>query len=452
MNAAAEKYEVSIPVAGAMLTGELTVPFGAHGLVIFAHGSGSSRFSPRNQLVAKILRDSGLATLLFDLLTTDEEAVDNHTRQYRFDIQLLANRLVRAVEWAIQQPSIRSLSVGLFGASTGAAAALIAASRLPETVQAVVSRGGRPDLAGPFLSRVMSPVLLIVGGCDTDVIRLNDVAYAQLENTKAIEIVPGASHLFEEPGTLKKLRGFPRHGLTLTWRARKQSKRSDTMWIRFEDRREAGEMLAKKLRSFRGRDDVVILALPRGGVPVGFEVASELGLPLDVLVVRKLGIPGHEELAFGAIASGGYGYIDKPLVRALKMPESMIEEITQRETRELIRRESLYRGQRKRPMLTGKVVILIDDGLATGSTMRSAVHAVRSESAKEIIVAAPVCSRQTCEALQNGIDTWCLCVEAPEPFYAVGFWYRNFDQTTDEEVQRLLAESRKVVEIRKQAA
>jgi putative phosphoribosyl transferase len=224
------------------------------------------------------------------------------------------------------------------------------------------------------------------------------------------------------------------------------------MWVRFEDRREAGEMLAKKLRAFRGRDDVVILALPRGGVPVGFEVAKELGLPLDVLVVRKLGIPGHEELAFGAIASGGFGYIDKPLVKALKMPESMIEEVTQHETRELVRRESLYRGQRKRPVLRDKVVILIDDGLATGSTMRSAVQAVRADAANEIVVAAPVCSQQTCEALQNGVDTWCICVEAPEPLYAVGFWYRNFQQTTDEEVQQLLEESHRVAEVRKKAA
>jgi putative phosphoribosyl transferase len=224
------------------------------------------------------------------------------------------------------------------------------------------------------------------------------------------------------------------------------------MWVRFEDRQEAGEMLAKKLRAFRGREDVVILALPRGGVPVGFEVAKELGLPLDVLVVRKLGIPGHEELAFGAIASGGHRFIDKSLVNALKMPESVIDEITQRAMQELDRRERLYRGKRKVPLLTNKVVILIDDGLATGSTMRSAVQAVRAEAAKEILVAAPVCSLQTCEALQNGVDTWCICLEAPEPFYAVGFWYRNFEQTTDEEVQRLLEESQRFAAVRKKAA
>jgi predicted phosphoribosyltransferase len=224
------------------------------------------------------------------------------------------------------------------------------------------------------------------------------------------------------------------------------------MWIRFEDRREAGEKLAKMLRTFRGRNDVVILALPRGGVPVAFEVAKELDLPLDVLVVRKLGVPGHEELAFGAIASGGHRFIDRGLVNALKMPETMIDEVIRRESLELERREASYRGQRRKPLLTDRVVILVDDGLATGSTMRSAVDAVRAEAAKEIVVAAPVCARQTCDELQNGVDTWCLCVQAPEPFYAVGLWYRNFDQTSDAEVQRLLAESQRFGRVSKQAA
>jgi dienelactone hydrolase len=204
MNAPATNYDVSIPVDGAMLAGELIVPIGACGLVIFAHGSGSSRFSPRNQLVAKRLRDSGLATLLFDLLTREEEAVDNYTRKFRFDIQLLAMRLSRAVRWAKQQPSIKELKIGLFGASTGAAAALIAAAELPDLVEAVVSRGGRPDLVGPSLARVKAPVLLIIGGRDTEVIRLNELAFAQLDSYKAIEIVPGASHLFEQPGTLEE--------------------------------------------------------------------------------------------------------------------------------------------------------------------------------------------------------------------------------------------------------
>ena len=224
------------------------------------------------------------------------------------------------------------------------------------------------------------------------------------------------------------------------------------MLMRFQDRQEAGELLAKKLRRFRGRKDVVLLALPRGGVPVAFEVAKELHLPLDVVVVRKLGIPGHEELAFGAIASGGHTFINKSLINALKMPETMIDEVIQRENIELKRRESLYRGNRTMTLLMDKVVILIDDGLATGSTMRSAIDAVRSEGAREILVASPVCALQTCEELQNHVDTWCLCVQAPEPFYAVGFWYKNFDQTSDEEVQRLLAESLKFAESRKLAA
>lgn len=198
--------QVSIPAGGVVLDGDLRVPVQATGAVLFAHGSGSSRLSPRNRFVAGVLENAGLATLLMDLLTRDEEMLDQLTAHLRFDIDLLAERLVAATDWLSQQPETAHLSIGYFGASTGAAAALVAAAERPELVRAIVSRGGRPDLAGPALARVRAPTLFIVGSRDQLVIELNRAALEQLPvENKRLEIVPGATHLFEEPGTLEEV-------------------------------------------------------------------------------------------------------------------------------------------------------------------------------------------------------------------------------------------------------
>lgn len=202
-----------------VLEGSLEVPEGAQGVVLFAHGSGSSRHSPRNRFVAKELQGGGLGTLLIDLLTPEEEAIDLRTRELRFDIEGLARRLVGAVDWLGGHPDTAGLGVGLFGASTGAGAALVAAAERPE-VGAVVSRGGRPDLAGAALTRVRAPTLLIVGGFDKPVIELNRQAFERLPETRDLQIVPGASHLFEEPGTLDEVARLAR-----TWFTRHLSRR-----------------------------------------------------------------------------------------------------------------------------------------------------------------------------------------------------------------------------------
>jgi predicted alpha/beta-hydrolase family hydrolase len=197
--------EARIRARGALLEGEVHVGNEARGLVLFAHGSGSSRHSPRNQFVARSLQTMGLGTLLFDLLTREEEALDLATRHLRFDIGLLAERLVDATRWVRSKPETRELSIGYFGASTGGGAALVAAAELGNEIGAVVSRGGRPDLAAEALTRVQSPTLLIVGGFDEPVIRLNKEALALLRCEKELRIVPGATHLFEEPGTLEEV-------------------------------------------------------------------------------------------------------------------------------------------------------------------------------------------------------------------------------------------------------
>jgi putative phosphoribosyl transferase len=200
-----EERLVRVTAGPVTLEGNLSLPKGARGVVLFAHGSGSSRHSSRNRYVARLLNEARLATLLIDLLTTDEEAIDLRTAHLRFDIGLLAKRLVGATDWPTQRPETRHLRIGYFGASTGAAAALVAAAERPDVVGAVVSRGGRPDLAGPALARVRAPTLLIVGGNDFQVIELNRAAFDQLRCEKQLVIVPGATHLFEEPGALDEV-------------------------------------------------------------------------------------------------------------------------------------------------------------------------------------------------------------------------------------------------------
>ncbi len=195
--------EIVIPVKGIHLQAQLHLPAQAPGIIIFAHGSGSSRHSPRNQMVANILGQRGLGTLLFDLLTRDEEQAEAQTRHLRFDIPMLAERLIAVTRWALDETTTRDLNAAYFGSSTGAAAALVAAAELGEDVSAVVSRGGRPDLAGDALERVVAPTLLIVGANDSPVIPLNEEAYERLRCERALRIVPGATHLFEEPGKLE---------------------------------------------------------------------------------------------------------------------------------------------------------------------------------------------------------------------------------------------------------
>ena len=219
----------------------------------------------------------------------------------------------------------------------------------------------------------------------------------------------------------------------------------------FENRKEAGEVLATKLTSYQERRDVVVLALPRGGVPVAFEVAKALRAPLDVFVVRKLGVPGQEELAFGAIASGGERVLNSGLVHVLGLTQPMIERITERETIELERRERLYRGSRPPLDVRNKTVIIVDDGLATGATMRAAVEALKKESPSEIVVAVPIGSKQTCKEFADKADALCVCAVTPEPFYGVGIWYQDFSQTTDDEVRDLLNKAQTVTADRRAA-
>jgi predicted phosphoribosyltransferase len=209
----------------------------------------------------------------------------------------------------------------------------------------------------------------------------------------------------------------------------------------FRDRADAGRQLLSRLRAYEGRLDLLVLGLPRGGIPVGYEVARGLGAPLDVFVVRKLGVPGQEELAMGAIATGGVRVVNADVVRALGISADVLDRAAAEESRELERRQTSYRGDRPQPRIEGRTVILVDDGLATGSTMRAAVAALRQQRPGRLVVAVPVAARATCEDLRREVDE-VVCHATPEPFMAVGRFYDDFSQTTDEEVRELMAAAR----------
>jgi len=211
----------------------------------------------------------------------------------------------------------------------------------------------------------------------------------------------------------------------------------------FQDRTDAGQQLAARLVQYANRPDVLVLALPRGGVPVAYEVAKQIGAPLDVFLVRKLGVPGYEELAMGAIATGGVRVINEDVVSQLDIPGEVIDAVAAEEQRELERREQAYRDDRPPPDVKGHTVILIDDGLATGSTMRAAAAALRKQVPARIVIAVPVAAAQTCDEFREEVDE-IVCAVTPEPFRGVGLWYQDFSQTTDEEVRELLEKARKL--------
>jgi putative phosphoribosyl transferase len=417
------------------LAGILGVPANPTGIVIFAHGSGSGRMSPRNNQVAAGLREAGFATLLLDLLSGKEE----RDRRNVFDIALLASRLTEAAEWTRSAPELATLRIGYFGASTGAAAALVAAAERQD-VAAVVSRGGRPDLAGEALNAVRAPTLLIVGGADLPVIPLNRSAFAELRCEKEFVIVPEATHLFEEPGALEQVMEHAKR-----WFRRFLSSRlpntvaEDTV---FANRREAGRRLVPALMKFREQNPVV-LALPRGGVPVAFEIAQALNAPLDVVLVRKIGAPGHEELGLGAVVDGANARVvmNEEVVRAIEPGAAYIEAETARQLAEIERRRRIYRDDDPPLDIAGRTAIVVDDGIATGGSMKAVLRALAEAKPKHLVLAVPVAPRDSLDELSAEADE-VICLMSPDPFFAVGMHYRDFHQTTDQEVVELLHRSK----------
>jgi predicted phosphoribosyltransferase/dienelactone hydrolase len=411
------------------LGGFLTVPEKARGLIIFAHGSGSSRHSPRNAHAARSFEQLGFATLLFDLLTEDEA----RDRRNVFDIALLAKRVVLAVDWTRQQTSLQNLPVGVFGASTGGGAALAAAAASPH-IRAVVSRGGRPDLAGSALPHVHVPSLLIVGGNDREVLALNEAAAARMTCEHRISVVPDAGHLFEEPGTLDKVLA-----LSGAWFSKHLAPAvRETIPLPMADREEAGMLLARALLA-HDFEAPVIYALPRGGVPVARPIADALNAPLDILMVRKIGVPWQPEVAAASVVDGEGAEIvtNDPVMRATGLDAGKIADLAKPELEEIERRRSLYLPGREPVRAEGRTAILVDDGIATGTSMKAAILAVRKRRPARIVVAVPVAAPDTLHAIGAMVDD-AIVLAAPDRFGAVGSYYRDFHQLSDGEVIQLL--------------
>jgi putative phosphoribosyl transferase len=396
-------------------------------LVIFAHGSGSSRFSPRNLDAAGYLERRGFATLLFDLLT-EAEARD---RRNVFDIPLLGARVVEAIDWARADARTFMLPIGLFGASTGAGAAIVAAAARADDVAAIVSRGGRPDLADRALGLVRAPTILIVGGNDRDVLQLNQSAQARMKCETFLAIIPGASHLFEETGTLEQ--ALEAAG---DWFARHLASGR----LLFDDRGAAGRALAAEVAG-RALSGPVVYALPRGGVPVAIEIARRLNAPLDLLLVRKIGVPWQPELAAGAVIDGEQPdlVLNDDIVRAARLTEAEILSLAREQLQEIERRRAHYMPGRTPVSARGRTAVLVDDGVATGASMEAAIKAIRRRAPLRVVVAVPVASRDAATMLGKFVDE-VICLGTPEDFGGVGGFYRDFHQLSDDEVVDLLAE------------
>lgn len=415
--------DLTIPFGNLDLHATWGVPDAPRGAVLFAHGSGSSRFSPRNQFVARALQDAGFATLLMDLL--DESEAEDRSKV--FDIDLLAERLVAAADWTAAQ---QAGPIGLFGASTGSAAALVAAAERPELVRAVVSRGGRPDLAWNALPRVKAPTLLIVGECDAEVLLLNRSARRRLTCASELRIVPNATHLFEEPGTLERVASlaaewFGDHLASLSPR----QEESDCM---FADRADAGRQLAARLRG-RPLRDPLVLAIPRGGIVLGSILAEALEADLDVVLARKLRAPGQPEFALGAISETGDVYLNMTDVELPPALKEYLDEECQHQLAEIRRRRKLFSRGRPASPLTGRSVIVTDDGIATGSTMIAALRALRLQHPLELLVAVPVAAPDRLRQVERECDEVVCLIEASD-LHAVGEFYHDFTQVEDEEV------------------
>ncbi|MGO9941270.1 MAG: phosphoribosyltransferase family protein [Rhodoblastus sp.] len=407
------------------LPGQLCLPPDPRGLILFAHGSGSSRFSPRNQFVAEAFQRGAFATLLFDLLH-ENEAEDRHNV---FDIGLLGSRVVEAIDWTQKDDRTFALPLGLFGASTGAAAALSAAATRKNIVGAVVSRGGRPDLAEPWLDAVRAPTLLIVGGDDGQVLALNRAARRQLRCPSKLTVIPGASHLFEEAGALEA-------ALTdaMGWFEAHLQARN----IVFDSREAAGRLLASALLR-RAPSRPLVFALPRGGAAVAAEIARALDAPLDLILSRKIGAPRQPELALGAAVDGDQPEIvlNHDIVAAYGVGRAEIERLASRQFAEIERRRDLYLGDAPPISAQGRSAILVDDGIATGASMEAAIHALKRRGPQKIILAVPVAAREAAVRLGGLVDET-IALLTPETFFGIGEFYRDFHQLEDEEVITLM--------------
>jgi putative phosphoribosyl transferase len=440
------------------LEGDLTIPLGAQALVLFAHGSGSSRYSSRNQFVANVLNNKGIATLLVDLLSQEEKRKDEESKHVRFNIELLAGRFAAVTNWLAQQPETKDFKIGYFGSSTGAAAALIAAARL-DAAKAIVTRGGRPDLAAEsVLHQVKSPTLFIVGGNDKPLIAMNKRAFESLSNTEAKEvaIIPGATHLFEEPHKMEEVAQIAAEWfqcyLLRTGKKKLHNKYAritragflSSLWnwhafqIQFKDRFAAGEILASVFGRYKNdRDGITVIGIARGGVVVADAIAQKLNKDFDIIVPRKLRSPHNSENAIGAIMHDGSVYLDRSSLEKQQVSDEYIEMEKLEQKKEMERRLTVYRPYTREYRIRDRMVILVDDGIATGATMIAAAKCMRKYEPKRLIAAAPVAPKHIVERLKGEVDQIEI-VRKPSDFKAVGQFYQEFEAVSDDQIVQIV--------------
>ncbi|MGD0720329.1 MAG: phosphoribosyltransferase family protein [Roseiarcus sp.] len=414
-----------VVIGRSALPGLLTMPKAPAGLVIFVQG-GSSRFGPRYRGAADDLGRLGFATLLFAPVT-EVEAAD---RRGTFELSVSGARVVEAIDWARADARTAGLGIGLFAAGAGAGAALVAAAARPEEVCAIASCGGRPELAADALGDVRAPTLLIVGGEDHEVLAFNQSAMGRMKSRTSLAAIPGALGLFEESGAWSKAVAAAGRWYANHLRARR---------LVFDDRAAAGRALAVAVASLAPSRPAVY-ALPRGGVPVALEIASALDAPLDLLFVRKIGAPGNEELAAAAVVDGERPdlVLNEDVMRAARLTRRDIERQVGPHLKEIERRRALYMPGRPPVSAEGRTAILVDDGVATGASMRAAIAAARRRSPRRVMVAVPVAPAATAAALRELADE-VVCLAAPVDFRGVGDFYRDFHQLTDGEIIDRLA-------------
>ncbi|HEU0143863.1 MAG TPA: alpha/beta family hydrolase, partial [Nitrososphaera sp.] len=388
---------------GCILEGDLAIPTGAKAVILFAHGSGSSRHSTRNRYIAEVLNKAGFATLLVDLLNSEEKAADNAGRHLRHNIELLARRFEEITKWLLQEPKTKDLKIGYFASSTGAAAAIISANSFSDDhiVNALVLRGGRPDLAPEQLQKIIAPTLLIVGGSDDmAVIGTNRIALKELKNAKDRELtlIPGAGHLFEEPGKMeevaktaaewfeiyllgsnKKFENKYPQNKGASWLLSSIFGSKPHIQLKFKDRVAAGEVLATMLRRYMMEENdetaaTTIIGIPRGGVLVADTVARKLSIrDFDIVIPRRLRAPNNSEDAIGAIMQDGSVYLENKLVKSMNVSNEYLEMEISEQKREIHRRMGLYRPETaKGYKIEDRTVVLVDDGAATGVTIIAA--------------------------------------------------------------------------------
>jgi putative phosphoribosyl transferase len=441
------------------LEGGLTIPLEARAIVLFAHGSGSSRYSSRNQLVATVLNNKGIATLVVNLLSQEEKRIDEETKHFRYNIELLAERFAAVTNWLAEQPETRDLKIGYYGSSTGAAAALAVAARLG-VAKAIVTRGGRSDLAGEsVLHQVRAPTLFIVGGDDMPVIAMNkrSIEFLSVAEAKELAMIPGATHLFKEPGKMEEVAQIAADWFECYLLETSTKKMFDikyakmtragflsSLWnrhafqIKFKDRFAAGEILASLLGGYKSdKEGVTVIGIARGGVIVADAVAEKLDADFDIIVPRKLRSPHNSENAIGAIMHDGSIYLEASTLETqhdISNEYVDMEKLKQR--KEMEHRLSVYRPNHREYQIKDRIIILVDDGIATGATVIAAARWIKKHKPKRLIIASPVAPKHVVKSLKNEADQ-IEVIRNPSNFKAVEQFYRNFDAISDDQIVQI---------------